>query len=77
MLGWFELSWALGASSSTGHAACRGSRGPSRQNSLTSCSTGKDAAISDGAGMGSIGVGVAVEVKAPPRPPRWVNGFLD
>jgi hypothetical protein len=44
-------------------------RGPSRQNSLALCSTGKDAAISDGAGMGSIGVGVAVEVKAQSRIP--------
>jgi hypothetical protein len=44
-------------------------RGPSRQNFLSSCSTGKHAAISDGACMGSIGVWVALEVKAPPRPP--------
>jgi hypothetical protein len=41
---------------------------PSRQNSQASISTGKDVAICDGAGMGSIGVGVAVEVKSPPRP---------
>jgi hypothetical protein len=63
------LGWALGASSSTGHAACRAIQGASRQNSLASCSTGKDAPISDGAGMGRIGVGVAVEVKSPPIPP--------
>jgi hypothetical protein len=43
--------------------------GSSQQNSLALCSTGKDAAISDEAGMGSIGVGVEVEVKAPPAPP--------
>jgi hypothetical protein len=45
-------------------------RGPSRQNSLASCSTGKDAAISDGAGMGSIGVDVEVEVKVSPMSVR-------
>jgi hypothetical protein len=63
------LHWALGASSYTGHDACRAMKGPSLQNSLASCSTGKDAPISDGAGMGIIGVRVAVEVKAPPIPP--------
>jgi hypothetical protein len=69
------LGWAIGASSSTGHAACRAMQGPSRQNSQASISTGKDAAISDGAGMGSIGVGVAVEVKAPRRPPDGLSAF--
>jgi hypothetical protein len=51
-------------------------RGPSRQNFLALCSTGKDAAISDGACMGSIGVGVALVVKAPPRPPMGDRLFI-